>query len=169
MRRSSPLSPMLMSTELLMTTARPTSRRQKHKMPTVSLLVASRLLFLTAESRPPPTPLTMSTDSSLMSHTREPPSTPLSPRRDTATPPPPMLPPLLTTLKRPFSTLSRNQTSPKHSHITFKDWQGECLTSLLSGKFLLDFKIFSVHLFYYPCPVSSMLISLFSLFIYLLK
>merc|ERR1712029_807112 len=65
----------------------------------------------------------------------------------------------------PPSTLSRNQTSPKHSHITFKDWQGECLTSLFSGKFLLDFKIFSIHLFYYPCPVSSMLISLFSLFI----
>merc|ERR1739842_162272 len=74
-RRSSPLSPMLMSTELLMTTARPTSRRQKHKMSTVSLLV---------------------------SHTREPPSPPLSPRRDTATPPPPTSPPLLTTLKRPL-------------------------------------------------------------------
>merc|ERR1712066_575560 len=40
-RRSSPLSLMLMNTELLMTTARPTSRRQKHKMPTVSLPVAS--------------------------------------------------------------------------------------------------------------------------------
>merc|ERR1711936_1069625 len=87
--RSFPPSLMLTSTEWLMTTARPTSRRQKHKMPTVSSLVASWLLFLTAESRPPPTPLITSTDSSLMSPTRAPQSTPQSPRRDTATTPPP--------------------------------------------------------------------------------
>merc|ERR1712001_380013 len=72
-RRSSPLSPTPTSTESLMITARPTSRRQKHKMPT---------------------------DSLLMSPTREPPSTPLSPRRDTATPPPLTSPPPLTTLKQ---------------------------------------------------------------------
>merc|ERR1712158_256706 len=81
--RSSPPSLMLTSTELLMTTARPTSRRQKLKMPT---------------------------DSSLMSPTRAPPSPPQSPRRDTAMPPPPtsLLP--LTTLKlQRRLNLSRNQ------------------------------------------------------------
>merc|ERR1712025_584507 len=95
-RRSSPLSHLPTSTELLMTTARPTSRRPGSRMAMVLSLVASSLLFPTAESRPPPTPLTTSTDSLLMSHTREPPSTPLSPKRDTATPPPPTSPPLLT-------------------------------------------------------------------------
>merc|ERR1712038_1349862 len=110
-RRSSPPSLTLTSTEWLMTTARPTSRRQKHKMPTVLLPVASGLLFPMAESRPPPTLLTMSTDSSLMSPTREPQSTPQSPRRDTAMPPP-MLPsqPPPTTLKlNTRLNLSRNQ------------------------------------------------------------
>ena len=96
LRRSSPLSHTLMSTESLMTTARPTSRRQRHKIPTVLLLVASWLLFLTAESRPPPTPLTTSTDSSLMSHTREPQSTHQSQRRDTDTPQPMLPQPQLT-------------------------------------------------------------------------
>merc|ERR1712029_158037 len=48
------------------------------------------LLFLTAGSRPPPTPPTTPTDSSLMSPTRAPPSTPQSPRRDTDTTPPPL-------------------------------------------------------------------------------
>merc|ERR1712213_30665 len=51
--------------------------------------------FVIAESRPPPTPLITSTDSSLMSPTRAPPSTPQSPRRDTDTTPlPPTRPPL---------------------------------------------------------------------------
>merc|ERR1712244_214483 len=36
-RRSSPLSHMPTNTELLMTTARPTSRRPRHRMPTVLL------------------------------------------------------------------------------------------------------------------------------------
>merc|ERR1712227_480329 len=101
-RGSFPLSLSPMSMELLMTTARPTSRRPRARMAMVLSLVASLLLFPTAESRPPPTPLTTSTDSLLMSHTREPPSTPLSPRRDTATPPPPTSPPPLITLKRPL-------------------------------------------------------------------
>merc|ERR1712038_2142582 len=110
-RRSSPPSLTLTSTEWLMTTARPTSRRQKHKMPTVSLPVASWLLFPTAEPRPPLTPLTTSTDSSLMSPTREPPSTPQSPRRDTATPPLtlPSQPPLTTLKLNTRLNLSRNQ------------------------------------------------------------
>merc|ERR1711881_461380 len=68
------------------------------------------MLFPTAGSRPPPTPLITSTDSSLMSPTREPQSTPQSPRRDTATLPPPTSLPLLTTLKlQRRLNLSRNQ------------------------------------------------------------
>merc|ERR1719215_154326 len=94
-RRSSPLSLSPMSTESLMTTARPTSRRPRARMATALSLEASRLLFPTAESRPPPTPLTTTMDSSLMSPTREPPSTPQSPRRDTAMLPLPTSPPLL--------------------------------------------------------------------------
>merc|ERR1711902_98295 len=80
-RRSSPPSLSPTSTEWLMTTARLTSRRQSHPM---------------AESRPPLTPLITTTDSSLKSPTREPPSTPQSPRRDTATLPPLMPQPPLT-------------------------------------------------------------------------
>merc|ERR1712158_141299 len=100
--RSSPPSLMLTSTEWLMTTARPTSRRQKHKMPTVLLPVASRLLFPMAESRPPPTLLTMSTDSSLMSPTREPPPTP------------PSLPPPTTLKLKPVSICQEtNEAKPR--------------------------------------------------------
>merc|ERR1712062_494320 len=99
-RRSFPPSHSPTSTEWLMTTARPTSRRQSHKMAMESSLVASWLLFPMAESRPPLTPLITTTDSSLKSPTREPQSTPQSPRRDTAMPPPTRLPlmpqPLLT-------------------------------------------------------------------------
>merc|ERR1712080_393511 len=58
------------------------------------------IAFPMAESRPPPTLLITTTDSSLRSPTREPQSTPQSPRRDTAMPPPTRLPlmpqPLLT-------------------------------------------------------------------------
>merc|ERR1739844_167717 len=101
-RRSSPPSLSPTSTEWLMTTARPTSRRQSHKMAMASSLVASWLLFPTAGSRPQPTPLTTTTDSSLMSPTRAPQSTPQSPRRDTDTPPPlptSLLPPTSPQLK----------------------------------------------------------------------
>merc|ERR1711982_183819 len=62
-RRNSPLSHSPTSTELLMTTARPTSRNPRPKTETVS-----------------------SPDPSLMSHTREPQSTHQSQRRDTDTP-----------------------------------------------------------------------------------
>merc|ERR1712095_158813 len=58
-QRSSPLSHSPTNTELLMTTARPTSRSPRHRMPT---------------------------DSSLMSPMREPQSTHQSPRRDTDMP-----------------------------------------------------------------------------------
>merc|ERR1711997_652488 len=92
LQRSSPPSLSPTSTEWLMTTARPTSRRQSHKMAMESSLAASWLLFPMAESRPPPTLLIITMDSSLRSPTREPPSTPQSPRRDTAMPPPTRLP-----------------------------------------------------------------------------
>merc|ERR1712027_272031 len=82
-RRSFPLSHLPTNTELLMTTAKPTSRSLRPRMPTVLFPEASLLLFPTAESRPPLTPLTTSTDSSLMSLMREPQSTHQSPRRDT--------------------------------------------------------------------------------------
>merc|ERR1712168_1308430 len=91
-QRSFPLSLLLMSMESMMTTARLTSRRQKHKMPTVLSRVASRLLFLMVVSRPPPTPLTTPTDSWLRSPMREPLSTPQSPQVDTDTPPLPTSP-----------------------------------------------------------------------------
>merc|ERR1711963_379767 len=108
-RRNSPLSHSPTSTELLMTTARPTSRSPRPKTETVSSPDLSRSLFPTAESRPPSTPLTTLTDSSLMSPTREPQSTHQSQRRDTDTPPPTRPPPPLTTPKRPPSLLLRNQ------------------------------------------------------------
>merc|ERR1739842_141317 len=98
-RRSSPPSLSPTSTEWLMTTARPTSRRQSHKMAMESSLAASLLLFPMAGSRPPLTPLITTMDSLLMSPTREPPSTPQSPQEDTALPPltsqPPLTSPLL--------------------------------------------------------------------------
>merc|ERR1712044_99415 len=57
-RRSSPLSLSPTSTELLMTTARPTSRSPRPKTETVSSPDLLLSLFPTAESRPPPTPPT---------------------------------------------------------------------------------------------------------------
>merc|ERR1712121_408013 len=72
-RRNSPLSHSPTSTELLMTTARPTSRSPRPKTEMVS-----------------------SPDLSLMSPTREPQSTHQSQRRDTDTPPPTLLPLQLT-------------------------------------------------------------------------
>merc|ERR1712095_54347 len=103
LRRSFPLSLMLMSTESLMTTARPTSRRPRPRTPTVLLLEASPSLSPTAESRPPSTPLTTSTDSLLMSPTREPQSTHQSQLRDTDT-----SPPLLTRLPQPQLTTPKS-------------------------------------------------------------
>merc|ERR1711981_364761 len=82
-----------------MTTARPTSRRPRPRMPTVLLLAAMRLLCPTAGSRQPSTPLTTSTALSLRSATRAPLSTPLSLLRDTVT-----LLPLLPTPLLPLCT-----------------------------------------------------------------
>ena len=62
--RSSPLSHSLTSTESLMTTQKPISRRPKLRMPTATLLDLSPLLSQTAESRPPPTQLITRMDSS---------------------------------------------------------------------------------------------------------
>merc|ERR1712227_956287 len=104
LRRSFPLSLMLMSTESPMTTARPTSRRPRPRTPTVLSPEASPSLSPTVESRPPSTPLTTSTDSLLMSPTREPQSTHQSQLRDTDT-----SPPLLTRLPQPQPQL----TTPK--------------------------------------------------------
>merc|ERR1712025_623996 len=106
-RKSSPLSHSPTSTELLMTTARPTSRSPRPKTETVSSPDLSLSLVPTAESRPPPTPLTTSTDSSLMSPTREPQSTHQSQRRDTDTPPPTLPPLQLTSLPQLTSQLPK--------------------------------------------------------------
>merc|ERR1712018_397726 len=102
-RRSSHPSLSLMSTESLMTTARPTSRRPRPRMPTVLSPEASPSLSPTAESRPQSTPLTTSTDSLLMSPTREPQSTHQSQLRDTDT-----SPPLLTRLPQPQLTTPKS-------------------------------------------------------------
>merc|ERR1712019_72907 len=82
-------------------------------------------LFPMAESRPPPTPLITTTDSSLRSPTREPQSTPQSPRRDTAMPPPTRLPlmpqPLLTSPLHilNFYVLHDSSLPILHHHLSF--------------------------------------------------
>merc|ERR1711892_594210 len=60
--RSFPLSHSPTHTELLMTTPRTTSRSLRLRMLRAKLLDLSPLLFPTAESRPPPTLLTTTTD-----------------------------------------------------------------------------------------------------------
>merc|ERR1712123_260360 len=70
---------------LLMTTQRLTSRRPRLRMLMVRLLDLSPLPFPTAVSRPPPTPLTTTTDSLLRSLMKVPLSTPQSPPLDTDT------------------------------------------------------------------------------------
>ena len=140
-----PPSLMLTSTEWLMTTARPTSRRQKHKMPTVLLPVASWLLFPMAGSRPPLTPLTMSTDSSLMSPTREPQSTPQSPQEDTARPPLMPQPPLTSPLLK-LNTSQSVKKPMKPNHIWFSDDLSQFiirLTVVSENFFLSSWKSFA--------------------------
>merc|ERR1712086_997905 len=83
--RSSPLSHTPTNMVLLMTTQRLTSRRPRLRMLRVRLLDLSPLPFPTAVSRPPPTPLTTTTDSLLRSHMKVPQSTPQSPLLDTDT------------------------------------------------------------------------------------
>merc|ERR1712106_276887 len=80
-----PLSHTPTNTVLLMTTQRLTSRRPRLRMLRVRLLDLSPLPFPTAVSRPPPTPLTTTTDSLLRSLMKVPLSTPQSPLLDTDT------------------------------------------------------------------------------------
>merc|ERR1711893_516314 len=81
-RRSYPLSHLLMNTVLLMTTPRTTSKRPKLRMLKAKLLDPSLLLFLMAESRPPPTLLTTTMDLLLRFLMRVPLSTPQSQKKD---------------------------------------------------------------------------------------
>merc|ERR1712086_279789 len=83
--RSSPLSHTPTNTVLLMTTQRLTSRRPRLRMLRERLLDLSPLPFPMAVSRPPPTPLTTTTDSLLRSLMKVPQSTPQSPLLDTDT------------------------------------------------------------------------------------
>merc|ERR1712123_180846 len=94
--RSLPLSHLPTHTELSMTTPRTTSRSQRLRMLRAKLLDLSPLLFLTAESRPPPTLLTTTTDLLLRCLTRVPQSTPQSLLLDTDMLPQLMPLPLLT-------------------------------------------------------------------------
>merc|ERR1712123_345449 len=99
--RSFPLSHLPTHTELLMTTPRTTSRSLRLRMLRAKLLDLSPLLFLTAESRPPPTLLTTTTDLLLRCLMRVPLSTPQSLLLDTD-----MLPLLLMPL--PLLTMPKN-------------------------------------------------------------
>merc|ERR1711970_61014 len=90
--RSCPLSHTPTNTVSLMTTLRLTSRRPRPRMLKARLLDLSPSLFPMAVSRPPPTPLITTTDSSPRSPMREPQSTPQSPQVDTDTPPLPTSP-----------------------------------------------------------------------------
>merc|ERR1739848_947150 len=109
--RNSPLSLSPMNTALLMTTPRPTSRRLNPRMLPVTQLDLSPSPFPTAESRPPPTPLTTRTVSSLRSPMRVPLSTPRNPREDMDMPLPlSSLTPLPTTL--PLSTTLPSSPTP---------------------------------------------------------
>merc|ERR1712123_151077 len=94
--RSLPLSHLPTHTELLMTTPRTTSRNLRLRMLRVKLLDLSPLLFPMAESRPPSTLLTTTTDLLLRCLMRVPLSTPQSLLLDTDMLPPLMPLPLLT-------------------------------------------------------------------------
>merc|ERR1712106_806042 len=99
--RSLPLSHLPTHTVLLMTTPRTTSRSLRLRMLRAKLLDLSPLLFLMAESRPPPTLLTTTTDLLLRCLMRVPQSTPQSLLLDTD-----MLPLLLMPL--PLLTMPKN-------------------------------------------------------------
>merc|ERR1712106_174066 len=99
--RSLPLSHLPTHTELLMTTPRTTSRSLRLRMLRVKLLDLSPFLFPMAESRPPPTLLTTTTDLLLRCLTRVPQSTPQSLLLDTD-----ILPLLLMPL--PLLTMPKN-------------------------------------------------------------
>merc|ERR1712153_170985 len=95
--RNLPLSHLPTHTELLMTTPRTTSRSLRLRMLRAKLLDLSPLLFPMAESRPPPTLLTTTTDLLLRCLMRVPLSTPQSLLLDTDTLPQLHMPlPLLT-------------------------------------------------------------------------
>merc|ERR1712106_352831 len=94
--RSFPLSHLPTHMELSMTTPRTTSRSLRLRMLRAKLLDLSPLLFPMAESRPPPTLLTTTTDLLLRCLTRVPLSTPQSLLLDTDMLPQLMPLPLLT-------------------------------------------------------------------------
>merc|ERR1712083_105469 len=99
LKRSSPLSHTPTNTVLLMTTQRLTSRRPRPRMLKARLPDLSPSLFPMAVSRPPPTLLITTTDSSPRSPMREPQSTPQSPQVDTDTQPLPTSLPVVKFLK----------------------------------------------------------------------
>merc|ERR1712156_1011272 len=82
-RRSFLLNHLPMSTALLMTTPKLTSRRQRLKMPREKFQDLSQSLFPMAESRPPHTQPTIITDLLLRSPMKAPLFTPQSPKRAT--------------------------------------------------------------------------------------
>merc|ERR1712106_1298843 len=99
--RSFPLSHLPTHTELSMTIPRTTSRSLRLRMLRAKLLDLLPLLFPMAESRPPPTLLTTTTDLLLRSPMRVPQSTPQSLLLDMD-----ILPQLLTPL--PLLTMPKN-------------------------------------------------------------
>merc|ERR1712106_317649 len=99
--RNLPLSHLPTHTESLMTTQRTTSRSLRLRMLRAKLLDLSPLLFPMAESRPPPTLLTTTTDLLLKSPMKVPQSTPQSLLLDMD-----ILPQLLTPL--PLLTMPKN-------------------------------------------------------------
>merc|ERR1712048_1530883 len=114
--RSCPLSPMPMSMGWLMTTPRPTLRRLRPRTLKAESLAPSPSPSLTAVSRPPSTPLTITMALLLRSPTRAPLFTPLSPREGMA-----MLPllwlPLLTSLHLSLLTSLEGSKKDMYLHI----------------------------------------------------
>merc|ERR1712036_198731 len=143
----------------LMTTQRLTSRRPRPRMLKARLLDLSPLLFPMAVSRPPPTPLTTTTDSLLRSPMREPLSTPQSPQVDTDTPPLPTSPLLkfqYILMKKPNSLLQISTKTDGESCSQFSSWES-----------FAGFQDIS-QLFLYTDPFHPIKFLLY-LFIYLLK
>merc|ERR1711931_369000 len=144
---------------LLMTTLRLTSRRPRPRMLRARLLDLSPLLFPMAVSRPPPTPLTTTTDLLLRSPMREPLSTPQSPQVDTDTPPLPTSPLLkfqYILMKKPNSLLQISTKTDGESCSQFSSWES-----------FAGFQDIS-QLFLYTDPFHPIKFLLY-LFIYLLK
>merc|ERR1719432_636038 len=96
----------------------------------------SQLPFPTAESRPPPTPLTTTTDSSLRSPMKVPPSTPRHPRVDTVTPLPSTLLPTTPLLTLPSSLLTPLPTDPSLSAVKKRERERNIYPKLPSQLFI---------------------------------